>query len=80
MPRRATEPTRRCHVWLFASDWQWLVDNYEGTLGTGTAVRTIIRAFRNAIEAEAQARADGEPETEIDVRALMQTAIRSNAA
>lgn len=54
MPRRETEPTDRYHVFLYASDIEWLNANYGGTIGVSKAIRMMIRGFRRKVEAKAQ--------------------------
>jgi hypothetical protein len=54
MPRREAEPTDRYHVFLYASDIEWLNATYGGTIGVSKAVRMMVRGFRRKVEAKAQ--------------------------
>ena len=67
MPRREIAPIKRTHVWLFSDDLEWLRDTYGDKIGVNKAVRSIVRAFRQKVEAKAQAQIDNIPEPDINL-------------
>lgn len=70
MPRRESSPITRAHVWLFVDDLNWLRETYGGTIGIARAVRTIVRAFRQKVEAKAQEVHDAPIHLEVNLEEL----------
>jgi hypothetical protein len=64
MPKRETEELARCHMWLFADDIVWLKARCEHSIGVSEAVRTLVRAYRQRVEAKVHDALDEEPATE----------------
>jgi hypothetical protein len=56
MPRKEEEETTRVHVHLFQRDVDRLDDLFGATMGRASAIRKIIRAFINNVEAKASER------------------------
>lgn len=61
MPKRESAPIQRAHVWLFADDIRWLNETYGHSIGMTKAVRTIVRGFRQRVEAQAAQAQDADP-------------------
>ena len=57
MVRRNDEPKTRKHIWMYDRDIERLESMYAPNLTLSDAVRAIVRAHLNAIEAKALASA-----------------------
>lgn len=53
MPLREGEEQVRVHLWLYASDLEWIKDTYGDTLGVSKPVRLMVRKFRQNAQARA---------------------------
>lgn len=52
-PIADAEAVERTHIHLFSSDIQWLKATFGASTGYSKAIRTIVRAYRKGIEAQA---------------------------
>lgn len=57
MPKRGDEPKRRVHIWMYTRDIERIETLYAPNLTMSDAVRAIVRAHLNTVEAKAAANA-----------------------
>ena len=55
---REGEKQIRVHLWVYENDYEWLKMLYGNTVGVSKTVRTILRKYRNGLEAKAQSKLD----------------------
>jgi metal-responsive CopG/Arc/MetJ family transcriptional regulator len=69
MPRREEEEVVRVHVHLFKRDIDRLDELFEHSMGRAKAVRKIVRAFINNVEAKASERSAHVTATDFNIGA-----------
>jgi len=69
---REKEPIDRTHLFLYRSDIEWLKATYGDGIGVARAVRHVVRAFRQRVEAKAADALDELPQEtkEVSVESL----------
>jgi hypothetical protein len=60
------EPLVRAHVWLFASDVEWMRQTFGATLGTSQVIRALVRRTRKEIETKVDA--NGKPLAQVSLK------------
>lgn len=54
MPRKETEPLRRCHIYLFDQDYDEITALFGGNIGESKAIRHMIRKYLRMIKDRTQ--------------------------
>lgn len=71
MPKRETEPLVRVHVWLFASDREWLDETFGPSIGMNKAVRSMVRGVKTKILAKHQQSLDEGPALDLSTEEIV---------
>lgn len=55
MPKKERAPVTRRHIYLFDSDWDFIMSHFDATVGASTTIREVLHTWVEGVKAKIEA-------------------------